>query len=136
MAPWALIGFFLYESPIFPYEKHFPNELCYVWHIAFSYRWILSSDLIFVFLPFLLHYTIPHTTRLLFIEETKWSSSYSFQLLCSLYSGVRARLLIIKWKYVFTAANISWINNFFSVCTRCSHKALRLHKNGICSLYY
>jgi hypothetical protein len=128
----ALIGFSLNESLIFPYEKHFPNELCYVWH----YRWILSYDIIFCFSSFSSSLHNSSHDSLLFIEEkTKWSSSYSFQVLCSLYSGVRARLLIIKWKYVFTAANNSWINNFF-VCTRCSHKALRLHKNGICSLYY
>lgn len=91
----------------------------------------MSYDIIFCFSSFSLHYTIPHTTP--FFNELDQMVVLLIRLY-SLYSAKRARLLIIKWKYVFTAANNSWINNICaSVCT---HKALRLHKSGICSLSF
>ena len=42
---------------------------------------------------------------------TKCFSSSSYSRFFLFNYKVRARLLIIKWKYVFTAANNSWINN-------------------------
>lgn len=65
---------------------------------------------------FLFFFITQFLTRLSFIfieERPNGRLLILFKFLCSLYSVVRARLLIIKWKYVFTAANNSWINIFF-----------------------